>query len=250
MDRTVNIDFNPIDASQDDDPSNPYAYAGNQTVLHPNSMAALFTPIYEIFDKAAAAGRGVRVYVSGPMTGIQEFNFPAFKAATALLRQRGYEVLCPTEIEPNLSATWHECLRGDIKAICDVDMLVLLPGWENSKGAHLEVHIAHRLGIGVISFRDLEQLHTIRLPPAAAATQAYPQPTTVTMVPLSRLATAAEAERAAIVATLRTEANIADLYAEKKMVDPHPEDRLVAATYKFFVRRINDIADRLAANRI
>lgn len=94
-----------------------------------------------------------RIYISGPMTGLPECNFPAFHAAANALRARGYAVENPAEINTATDGDWHIYLRADIKALCDCDALVLLPGWERSQGAHLELHIAHRLGleIGVLA---------------------------------------------------------------------------------------------------
>lgn len=95
-----------------------------------------------------------RVYLSGPMTGIADHNFPAFNQAATLLRQIGFEVSNPAEINPDPGLSWEQCLRADIKALCDCDAMALLPGWETSRGAHLEVHVAHQLGIEI---RTLDQ---------------------------------------------------------------------------------------------
>lgn len=91
----------------------------------------------------------MRVYLSGPMTGIPDFNVAAFREAAAKLREHGHDVLSPPEICEHLSGDWHECMRADIKALCDADAIALLPGWTESKGAHLELHIAHRLGLRI-----------------------------------------------------------------------------------------------------
>lgn len=91
----------------------------------------------------------MRVYVSGPMTGLPEFNFPAFHEAARRLRERGYDAVNPAEINAETGGDWHDYLKADIKALCDCDALALLPGWMNSKGAHLELHIAHRLGLKI-----------------------------------------------------------------------------------------------------
>lgn len=91
----------------------------------------------------------MRVYISGPMSGIADFNFPVFNAAAAALRSAGYDVVNPAEVNTDQGMSWEQCLRADIKLLCDCDTLALLPGWENSKGAHLEVHVAHRLGLRV-----------------------------------------------------------------------------------------------------
>lgn len=99
-----------------------------------------------------------RVYISGPMTGYKDFNFPAFFEAEVRLRAAGYEPVNPTRLNPgphpapNATPSEHKayhqkCLREDIRALCDCTMLALLTGWELSDGAQLELHIAHRLGI-------------------------------------------------------------------------------------------------------
>lgn len=90
-----------------------------------------------------------RVYLSGPMTGLPELNFPAFHAAAAQLRAQGIDVVNPAEINQDASLPWDQCMRKDIKALCDCDTIVLLPGWEKSTGAHLELHIAHRIGVQI-----------------------------------------------------------------------------------------------------
>ncbi len=95
------------------------------------------------------------IYISGPMTSLPGLNFPAFNEAAKKLRALGHHVINPAEINPDTSLTWEQCMRADIRALCDCDTLATLPGWESSKGAHLEVHIAHRLGIAITSVSDL-----------------------------------------------------------------------------------------------
>lgn len=93
--------------------------------------------------------RRKRIYISGPMTGLPDLNFPAFHAAADALRQAGHAPVNPADLNPDPAATWQDCMRADIKALCDCDALALLPGWMNSKGAHLELHIAHRIGLEI-----------------------------------------------------------------------------------------------------
>lgn len=90
-----------------------------------------------------------RIYISGPMTGLPDLNFPAFHAAAEQLRSRGFEAVNPAEICTDTDGDWFACMRADIRALCDCDALALLPGWADSKGAHLELHIAHRLGLRI-----------------------------------------------------------------------------------------------------
>jgi hypothetical protein len=108
----------------------------------------------------------LRVYLSGPMSGLPDHNFPAFRRFAAELRATGYDVVNPVELNPDTSLTWHERLRIDVKALCDCDAIALMPGWENSKGANLELHIAHRLGMKVLhlplAFDLIAHLHRQR----------------------------------------------------------------------------------------
>lgn len=90
----------------------------------------------------------MRIYLSGPMTGIPDNNFPAFREWAARLRADGMEVVSPAEIQE--AGTWELCLRADIRELCTCDAIALMPGWEGSKGANLELHIAHRLGMKVM----------------------------------------------------------------------------------------------------
>jgi hypothetical protein len=90
-----------------------------------------------------------RVYLSGPMAGLPEHNFPAFHAYAATLRAAGHDVVNPAELD-NAGKTWEGCLRTDLREMCTCDAIALMPGWESSKGANLELHVAHRLGMEVM----------------------------------------------------------------------------------------------------
>lgn len=92
---------------------------------------------------------GRRIYISGPMTGVPEFNAPAFREAADLVRAAGDDPVNPAELcDP--SWTWQQCMRADIAALCTCDAILLLPGWERSNGAQLELHIAHRIGLEIL----------------------------------------------------------------------------------------------------
>jgi hypothetical protein len=92
----------------------------------------------------------VRIYISGPMTGIQQFNFPAFNAKAAELRSQGMDVVNPAEFGEGDGLTWSEYMRKDIRALMDCNGIYMLPGWMRSRGALLEHHIATELGFSVM----------------------------------------------------------------------------------------------------
>jgi hypothetical protein len=83
------------------------------------------------------------VYLSGPMSGLPDNNWPAFKQATMDLRSAGFTVISPHEtIQTAEGAAWTDCLRADIAAMLEAEAIILLPGWPKSRGARLELHIA------------------------------------------------------------------------------------------------------------
>ena len=95
-----------------------------------------------------------RIYLSGPMTNMLDLNFPLFHTTAASLREAGHTVINPAELNPD-PGTWSECMRRDIKALMGCDTVATLPGWQDSRGASLEVHIGKALGMRVVNAHDL-----------------------------------------------------------------------------------------------
>lgn len=91
-----------------------------------------------------------RIYVAGPMTGLPDFNFPAFHAAADRLRSLGHHVENPADHGVIDGHEWADYMRMDIGQLVTCDAIFLLPGWEKSKGATLERHIAQALGMPVL----------------------------------------------------------------------------------------------------
>lgn len=102
-----------------------------------------------ILDAAGIKPTTPRLYLSGPMTGIEAHNAPAFNAAAAKLRALGYDVFNPAEHGFD-ELPWEQYLRRDLAALLDLDALAMLPGWTASRGAQLEVHVAKSLGMPVL----------------------------------------------------------------------------------------------------
>lgn len=104
-----------------------------------------------------------RVYVSGPMTGREELNFPAFKQTTSFLRRLGFEVVCPTEISVTLPAgsPWSDYLRADLRELLSCDVLVVLEGAIQSRGARLECHVAAELGLPLLTVEELIERRSV-----------------------------------------------------------------------------------------
>ena len=89
-------------------------------------------------------------YVSGPMSGLPDNNYPAFMTASTELRDAGQVVVNPAELpEPEEEQDWDWYLRRDIVALVSCGRVAMLPGWQNSRGAQLEHHIARELGMEI-----------------------------------------------------------------------------------------------------
>jgi nucleoside 2-deoxyribosyltransferase len=97
------------------------------------------------------------IYLSGPMSGIEELNFPHFNEVAAELRAKGYTVINPAEIDQP-DKTWEACMKRDIAELMKADTLALLDGWQKSAGAGLEVVIAAALKIEIVSAYSLEAI--------------------------------------------------------------------------------------------
>lgn len=91
-----------------------------------------------------------RVYIAGPMTGLPSLNFPAFEAEAKRYRARGCHVENPAEINPDVTKPWEECMRLDIPRMLTCDTVVMLPGWQQSKGAKIEHDLALALGMAIV----------------------------------------------------------------------------------------------------
>lgn len=97
----------------------------------------------------------MKVYLSGPMTGLPDYNYPAFNAAAAKLRALGFDVDNPAEHHGGAQDLDRAVyMRSDIESLLKVHAVALLPGWGNSKGATLEVNIARELGLRIFDVAD------------------------------------------------------------------------------------------------
>ncbi|WAH38589.1 DUF4406 domain-containing protein [Alicyclobacillus dauci] len=88
----------------------------------------------------------MKIYLSGPMTGLPNFNRDTFNEVATVLRSVGYEVFNPAEVQLD-NGTWEQYMREDIKGMMDCDRVLLLPGWQKSAGANVENRLARDVGM-------------------------------------------------------------------------------------------------------
>jgi hypothetical protein len=118
----------------------------------------------------------MNVYLAGPMTGYAKFNYPSFESAAFLLREEGYNVKSPAEMDDEAiraislrsedgaiatleshGQTWGDFLARDVKLLADdgIEAIAVLQGWERSRGARLETFVANLLGLPIYRYTAL-----------------------------------------------------------------------------------------------
>lgn len=108
-----------------------------------------------------------RVFLSGPMTGIEHYNVGAFCEAHAALKERGVSTIynpamrwlnTPEARAKGMShADWMRvCVNELTKGW--YDLLVQLPGWHDSDGAKTEFEVAMACGIEVCALSDITDI--------------------------------------------------------------------------------------------
>lgn len=113
--------------------------------------------------------RGKGIYIAGPMTGYVNYNAEAFNRTETLLRVgEGVPIVNPSRIvmsiykdEDSIKKFFNyyrfiDVLKGIMKRECST--IALLPGWEDSNGAKIELEFAlkHGFKVMLISHADIK----------------------------------------------------------------------------------------------
>ena len=94
------------------------------------------------------------VYISGPMSGHPDFNYPAFNRAADRISAMGYAVENPADNPEPACKSWAGYMRLALAQLVRCDISVRLPGWEGSRGAVIENDIAQMLGMEVVDLHE------------------------------------------------------------------------------------------------
>ena len=107
--------------------------------------------VCEDWDPKVCLPIGTRCYLSGPMSGIEDHNYPMFNSVAKKLRQQNLVVYNPAEnFGGRLGLPRAEYMRVDLVHLLQSQAILLLPGWRDSTGARLEWDIANELEIEAI----------------------------------------------------------------------------------------------------
>jgi hypothetical protein len=102
------------------------------------------------------------VYISGPVTDMPDLNRPQFRLAQQMLLSAGCSIFNPMHIEGPIDplkddALWSYYMHFCVRALPECDSILMLPDWQNSKGAKWEHRIAEMLGLQVFYCPVLEK---------------------------------------------------------------------------------------------
>jgi hypothetical protein len=104
--------------------------------------------------------RELQVYIAGPITGIEGLNAEAFKDAEEKIRAKGYLPVLPHDLFDGIDdgqMQYDNYIEGCVSALALCPTIVMLPGWENSRGANIEVNIARIMQKKIIPFWNIDK---------------------------------------------------------------------------------------------
>lgn len=96
------------------------------------------------------ADRENRIYIAGPMTGYDNYNFDAFNAVEIELSNSGWDVENPTKHGVVEGATWEDYMVSCLGQISKCGSMYMLKGWQQSKGALIEHSLALMVNLDII----------------------------------------------------------------------------------------------------
>ena len=96
------------------------------------------------------------VFISGQITNRIDTYQYAFADAEMVLNYLGYKVLNPAWLPKGLKDEGYQ--RIDDAMLQTADVVVLLKGWERSKGARREARLAEQLGKKLIEYEQMDMI--------------------------------------------------------------------------------------------
>lgn len=97
-----------------------------------------------------------KIYIAGKVTGepLAECTMK-FGQAQKEIEALGFIAVNPLAVVGDFQSYWEPAMKKCVKALVDCDAVIVLPCWENSKGAKIERQLAWDLDIPVFGYNKL-----------------------------------------------------------------------------------------------
>lgn len=104
-----------------------------------------------------------RIFIAGPMRGYENYNFKKFDYTEEILKSLGFDVVNPARISRKFKekdvnsdiAVYNKMVDMQQEAERTCNTILLLDGWQWSKGVTLEVQTAAELGMQFLLETDI-----------------------------------------------------------------------------------------------
>lgn len=97
--------------------------------------------------------KGKRVYLSGPITNVKNYKGLFMLAEKLADFGEAKQIYNPAAQIPS-SSSWVQAMHRCLSEITNYDTVVMLPGWNTSRGARLERDVALACGMHIVDFGE------------------------------------------------------------------------------------------------
>lgn len=105
-------------------------------------------------------------YISGPMSDIEDHNYPFFEYVAQSLRKDGLDIRSPHELSEQDNEhtihSWEWYIERDLEIMKSCTDIIMLPGWTKSKGAAIELKFALDNGYHVWRLESFVDRHPVK----------------------------------------------------------------------------------------
>jgi len=99
----------------------------------------------------------LKIYLSSKMTGCTNYNYHNFFRVQKVLQKLGWVVINPARnFGSDQTLEYKDYMRAAMHDLLQADAVYVFGNWRDSEGVGFELHIAHKLGIPVLSRKGTE----------------------------------------------------------------------------------------------
>lgn len=101
------------------------------------------------------------VYISGPITGMDDLNRKEFEKYKDIVNKSGHRAINPHDLTKHLDTSkwsWEDFMTVDLPFLLLSSTIICLDGWQSSKGARLEIATAYFMKKEILLAKDMKPL--------------------------------------------------------------------------------------------